>query len=128
MRWSAAYNYARASSGTWKPNVQSVEECVKNVIGPVYNNFHLMPEEILRYTDNKVDASMAAMQAAPAAARATITDAMKNLYAKYEPSAKELYARYEPVVEQYAVSAWQQLNSLPQFPRLLGALGSVLHR
>ncbi|KAL1365139.1 hypothetical protein HN51_013228 [Arachis hypogaea] len=122
MRWSAAYNYAKDSSGSLKPGVQTVEECMKNVIEPIYNNYHLVPNEILRYADKKVDASVAAMQVAPAAARDTITEAMKNVYTKYEPSAKELYERYEPVAEQYAASAWQRLNSLPLFPRLVGTM------
>ncbi|MFS7986446.1 putative rubber elongation factor [Helianthus anomalus] len=43
----------------------------------------------------------------------------KTAYTKLEPTAKGLYTKYEPVAEQYAVSAWQSLNQLPLFPKVV---------
>ncbi|KAH7578359.1 hypothetical protein JRO89_XS01G0372400 [Xanthoceras sorbifolium] len=129
--FSAIYEYAKQSSGPLKPGVETVEATVKTVIGPVYEKFHDVPFELLKFVDRKVDESLpslvkqASSQARAVASevqRAGVVDTAKSitssLYIKYEPTAKELYWRYEPVAEQYAVSAWQSLNRLPIFPQV----------
>ncbi|XVF72604.1 hypothetical protein PTKIN_Ptkin12aG0134100 [Pterospermum kingtungense] len=135
---SSIYEYAKENSGPLKPGVQTVEGTVKTVIGPVYDKFHDVPFELLRFVDRKVDESLsgldrhvpslvkqASCQARAMASevqRASVVDAAKTftrtVYSKYEPTAKELYYKYEPVAEQYAVSAWRSLNLLPLFPQV----------
>lgn len=51
--WSI-YNFAKENSGPLKPGVQTVEGTVKTVIGPVYEKFHGVPFEILKFADRKV--------------------------------------------------------------------------
>ncbi|TXG63451.1 hypothetical protein EZV62_010445 [Acer yangbiense] len=129
--FSTIYEYAKQNSGPLKPGVETVEATVKTVIGPVYDKFHDVPFELLKFVDRKVDESLpslvklASSQARAVASevqRAGVVDTAKSitssLYSKYEPTAKELYWRYEPVAEQYAVSAWQSLNRLPIFPQV----------
>lgn len=54
MRFSILYEYAKDRSGPLKPGVDTVEETVKTVVGPVYNKFHDVPVELLKYVDRKV--------------------------------------------------------------------------
>ncbi|GAV73864.1 REF domain-containing protein [Cephalotus follicularis] len=136
--FTSIYEYAKENSGPLKPGVQTVEGTVKTIIGPVYDKFHDVPFEILKFVDRKVDESLceldrhvpslvkqASSQARAMATevhRAGLVDAAKNItksaYVRYEPTAKELYYRYEPVAEEYAVSAWRSLNRLPLFPHV----------
>jgi hypothetical protein len=37
-----------------KPGVESVEGAVKTVVGPVYEKYHDVPVEVLKYMDQKV--------------------------------------------------------------------------
>ena len=53
------YEYAKENSGPLKPGVQTVEGTVKAVIGPVYEKFHDVPFELLKFIDRKVDDSLA---------------------------------------------------------------------
>ncbi|OMO63808.1 Rubber elongation factor [Corchorus capsularis] len=135
---SSVYEYAKENAGPLKSGVQTVEGTVKTVIGPVYDKFHDVPFELLKFVDRKVDDSLseldrhvpslvkqASVQARAMASevqRAGVVDAAKTItksvYTKYEPTAKELYSKYEPVAEQYAVSAWRSLNRLPLFPQV----------
>ncbi|CAK9178023.1 unnamed protein product [Ilex paraguariensis] len=143
--FSSLYDYAKENSGPLKPGVQTVEGTVKTVIGPVYEKFHDVPFELLKFVDRKVDESINELdrhvpslvkqasskallvaQKAPDVVRAVaseiqsagVVEAAKNLYTKYEPTAKELYSKYEPVAEHYAVSTWRSLNRLPLFPQV----------
>ncbi|XP_031280537.1 stress-related protein isoform X1 [Pistacia vera] len=136
--FSTLYEYAKDNSGPLKPGVETVEANVKTVIGPVYEKFHDIPFELLKFVDHKVDESLkelerhvpslvkqASSQARAVASevqRAGVVDTAKHItnsvYYKYEPTAKELYWRYEPIAEQYAVSAWRSLNRLPIFPQV----------
>ncbi|XAR52632.1 hypothetical protein NMG60_11020799 [Bertholletia excelsa] len=149
MCFSRLYGYAKDKSGPLKPGVETVEGTVKTVVGPVYEKFHDVPIEVLKFVDRKVDDSVnkldrripplvkkvstqafSAAQKAPSAARSvaaevqrgnvidTASGLAKNAYTKYEPAAKDLYAKYEPIAEQYAISAWRSLNSLPLFPKV----------
>ncbi|XP_077219252.1 stress-related protein-like [Tasmannia lanceolata] len=143
--FSIVYNFAKENSGPLKPGVQSVEGTVKTVIGPVYDKFHDVPFELLKFADRKVDGfvrgvdrhvppvvkvassqAMSAAQKAPEVARVVasevqrqgVVETAKTAYTKLEPTAKELYGKYEPVAEHYAVSAWRTLNRLPLFPEV----------
>lgn len=147
--FSRLYGYAKENSGPLKPGVQNVEGTVKTVVGPVYNRFHDVPIELLKFVDRKVDESInkvessvppkvkqvsaqafSAAQKAPEAASEvlqagvvnTASEMAKNMYAKCEPVAKDVYIRYEPVAEQYAASAWRSLNRLPLFPKVAQAV------
>uniref|UniRef100_M1CAS8 Rubber elongation factor protein n=1 Tax=Solanum tuberosum TaxID=4113 RepID=M1CAS8_SOLTU len=48
------YGYAKENSGPLKPGVQTVEGTVKTVVGPVYDKFHDVPVEVLKFVDRKV--------------------------------------------------------------------------
>ena len=136
------YGYAKENSGPLKPGVQSVEGTVKTVVGPVYDKFHDVPVEVLKFVDRKVDQSVRKIETrvppmvkqAPAAARSVAADVKsagvmgaasglaKTVYAKYEPTAKGLYTKYEPIAEQYAASAWVSLNKIPMVPKVTQAV------
>ncbi|CAN4108806.1 unnamed protein product [Withania somnifera] len=137
------YGYAKENSGPLKPGVQTVEGTVKTVVGPVYDKFHDVPVQVLKFVDRKVDQSVRKFETrvppvvkqAPAAARSVAAEIKaagvmgaasglaKTVYAKYEPTAKGLYTKYEPVAEQYAVSAWLSLNKIPIVPKVTQAVG-----
>ncbi|CAL5426007.1 unnamed protein product [Camellia sinensis] len=55
---SILYEYAKKNSGPLKPRVQIVEGTVKTVIGPVYEKFHDILFELLKFIDCKVDDSI----------------------------------------------------------------------
>lgn len=52
--FSSLYEYAKENSGPLKPGVQTVEGTVKTVIGPVYEKFHDLPFQLLKFVDRKV--------------------------------------------------------------------------
>ncbi|KAH0766689.1 hypothetical protein KY285_002560 [Solanum tuberosum] len=136
------YGYAKENSGPLKPGVQTVEGTVKTVVGPVYDKFHDVPVEVLKFVDRKVDQSVRQIEThvppmvkqAPAAARSVAADVKsagvmgaasglaKTVYAKYEPTAKGLYTKYEPMAEHYAASAWFSLNRFPIVPKVTQAV------
>ncbi|XP_059313196.1 stress-related protein [Lycium ferocissimum] len=136
------YGYAKENSGPLKPGVQTVEGTVKTVVGPVYDKFHDVPVEVLKFVDRKVDESVRQIETrvppmvkqAPATARSVAADfksagvigtasgLAKTVYAKYEPTAKGLYTKYEPMAEQYATSAWISLNRIPIVPKVTQAV------
>ena len=49
-----AYAYAKQGAGPLRPEVDHVEGTVKDVVGPVYNRFHIVPLDILKLIDRKV--------------------------------------------------------------------------
>lgn len=51
---STLYEYAKENSGPLRPGVQTVEGTVKTVIGPVYEKFHDVPSDLLKFVDRKV--------------------------------------------------------------------------
>lgn len=136
--FSKLYIYAKERSGPLKPGVETVEETVKSVVRPVYDKYHDVPVELLKFVDSKVDESVTKMdrrvppviKQAPEMARGVASEVhrdgvvntasgyAKSVYTKYEPTAKEIYAKYEPKAERLAVSAWRKLNELPLFPRV----------
>jgi hypothetical protein len=136
--FSNLYVKAKEKSGPLKSGVETVEGTVKSVVGPVYDKYHDVPNEILKFVDRKVDESVigldrkvpSALKQVSAQARGVASEVQttgvvttasgiaKSVYAKYEPVAKELYNKYEPKAEQCAVSAWRKLNKLPLFPQV----------
>ncbi|KAK4476817.1 hypothetical protein RD792_015977 [Penstemon davidsonii] len=146
------YSYAKENSGPLKPGVHTVEGTIKTVVGPVYNKYHDLPIEALKFVDRKVDESVNKVQnhvppnltqafekaqQAPAAARSVISEVKnagvvetasglaKIVYTKYEPTAKDIYSKYEPVAEHYAFFAWRSLNQLPLFPQVAQAVAPI---
>ncbi|KAK1412518.1 hypothetical protein QVD17_33835 [Tagetes erecta] len=134
--FATVYEYAKENAGSLKPGVQTVENTVKTVVGPVYEKYHDLPLEALKFLDLKVGDLLnelnrrvpSLMKQVPnvtevartAASEAfnTATKVANNLYVKYEPTAKELYKNYEPVAEKYAISSWRSMNKLPLFPQV----------
>ncbi|GMI65379.1 small rubber particle protein3, LD-associated protein 3 [Hibiscus trionum] len=132
------YLYAKERSGPLKPGVETVEETVKSVVRPVYDKYHDVPVELLKFVDTKVGESVTKLdrrvppviKQVPEVARGVASEVhragvlttasgyAKSVYTKYEPTAKELYSKYEPKAEQCAVSAWCKLNELPLFPQV----------
>ncbi|KAL9142745.1 hypothetical protein ABFS82_14G191300 [Erythranthe guttata] len=113
------YAYAKENSGPLKPGVHTVEGTVKTVVGPVYDKFHGVPIELLKFVDRKVDESMNKVQSrvpptlkhvssqafetaqkAPEAARSVMTE-VKNTGVVGTASglAKTVYAKYEPAAK-----------------------------
>lgn len=52
--FSKIYDLAKENSGPLKPGVDSVENTVKTVVGPVYVKYHDVPYELLKFFDRKV--------------------------------------------------------------------------
>ncbi|KAG5231756.1 stress-related protein [Salix suchowensis] len=46
--------YVVENSGPLKPGVRTVEDTVRTVIGPVYDKFHDVPFQLLKFVDHKV--------------------------------------------------------------------------
>uniref|UniRef100_A0A7N2N4V5 Rubber elongation factor protein n=1 Tax=Quercus lobata TaxID=97700 RepID=A0A7N2N4V5_QUELO len=55
--FSSLYEYAKENAGPLKLGVQTVEGTVKTIIGPVYEKFHDVPLELLKFVDRKVPKS-----------------------------------------------------------------------
>uniref|UniRef100_A0A0C9S950 TSA: Wollemia nobilis Ref_Wollemi_Transcript_9427_1254 transcribed RNA sequence n=1 Tax=Wollemia nobilis TaxID=56998 RepID=A0A0C9S950_9CONI len=49
------YEYAKENSGPLKAGVETVEQTVKTVVGPVYHKIEGKPFELLEFVDKKVD-------------------------------------------------------------------------
>ncbi|KAJ6319831.1 hypothetical protein OIU78_015270 [Salix suchowensis] len=52
--FSSVYRYAKENSGPLKPGVRTVEDTVRTVTGPVYDKFHDVPFQLLKFVDHKV--------------------------------------------------------------------------
>ncbi|GFZ19438.1 rubber elongation factor protein [Actinidia rufa] len=117
---SSLYEYAKENSGPLKPGVQTVEGTVKTVIGPVYEKFHDVPFELLKFVDRKVDDSMneldrhvpplvkqvscqvlSAAQKAPELARAVASEVQRDGVVDTATNiAKNVYVKYEPTAKE----------------------------
>jgi hypothetical protein len=53
---AAAYAYAKQGAGPLRPGVEHVEGTVKAVVGPVYDRYHAVPLDLLKFIDRKVRA------------------------------------------------------------------------
>lgn len=118
--FSTLYEFAKENSGPLKTGVQTVEGTVKTVIGPVYEKFHDVPLELLKFVDRKVDESMnelerhlpnlvkqascqamSAAQKAPEVARAMASEVQRSgVVDTASNMAKIVYVKYEPTAKQ----------------------------
>uniref|UniRef100_A0A0D9WCX5 Uncharacterized protein n=1 Tax=Leersia perrieri TaxID=77586 RepID=A0A0D9WCX5_9ORYZ len=148
---AAAYAYAKQGAGPLRPGVDHVEGTVKAVVGPVYDRFHDVPLDLLKFLDRKETDDFSVLQVgesvqeidrrvppvvkeAPSRARSaaaevrqaglvgTATGLAKSAIARAEPKARDLYTRYEPVAERKAAEAWAALNRLPLVPSVTRAV------
>ncbi|KAI8025241.1 Stress-related protein [Camellia lanceoleosa] len=119
MCFARLYDYAKDNSGPLKPGVETVEGTVKTVVGPVYDKFHDVPIELLKFVDRKVDMSvneldrrvpplvkkvsteaLSAAQKAPSAARAVASEVQRgNVVDTASGLAKNVYTKYEPAAK-----------------------------
>ncbi|KAL5202060.1 hypothetical protein ABZP36_013012 [Zizania latifolia] len=139
---AAAYAYAKQGAGPLRPGVDHVEGSVKAVVGPVYDRFHGVPLDLLKFLDRKVGESVqeldrrvppvvkevpslarsAAAEVRQAGIVGTAAGLAKSAIARAEPKARDLYTRYEPVAERKATEAWAALNRLPLVPAVTRAV------
>lgn len=131
MRFAILYSNAKERAGPLKPGVDTVEEAVKTVVGPVYDKFHQVPAEFLRYVDRKVDESVSEIdrhvpsnvKSVSSQARSVVSEVRRaGVVESASGLARTVYSKYEPKAEQCAVSAWRRLNQLPLFPQVAGAV------
>ena len=109
MRFTNLYSYARECSGELGPEIKTVEETVKSVVGPVNEKFRLVPDEIIRQTDIDQDHH-----------RATHGTAVANV-ATVSKMAVRLYDKCETVTEQNVAPGWQKVKQSRVFHRLANA-------
>ncbi|KAK1684709.1 hypothetical protein QYE76_045557 [Lolium multiflorum] len=51
---AVAYAYAKQDAGPLRPGVDHVEGTVKAIVGPVYDRYHAVPLDLLKFLDRKV--------------------------------------------------------------------------
>jgi hypothetical protein len=51
---AVAYAYAWQDAGPLRPCIDDVEGTIKAVVGPVYDRYHAMPLDFLKFLDRKV--------------------------------------------------------------------------
>ncbi|KAK6937399.1 Rubber elongation factor [Dillenia turbinata] len=118
--FATLYEFAKENSGPLKSGVQAVEGTVKTVIGPVYEKFHDVPFELLRFVDRKVDESFieldahvpvlvkqassqaySAAQKAPEVARAVASEVHRaGVIETATNLATTMYFKYEPTTKE----------------------------
>ncbi|GAB4835801.1 hypothetical protein Ancab_000717 [Ancistrocladus abbreviatus] len=118
--FSNLYVYAKDKSGPLKPGVEAVESTVKTVVGPVYDKFHDVPVELLKFVDRKMDESVnklehrvppvvrqvsseafTAAQKAPVMARCVVSEVHRTgVVDTASGIAKNVYAKYEPTAKE----------------------------
>ncbi|GAB2277454.1 hypothetical protein Dimus_012160 [Dionaea muscipula] len=118
--FSSLYVYAKDKSGPLKPGVEAVESTVKTVVGPVYDKFHDVPIDVLKFVDRLMDESMnkldnhvppvvrqvstkaySAAQMAPEVARNVASEVHRTgVVDTASEIAKNVYAKYEPTAKE----------------------------
>ncbi|KAA8536840.1 hypothetical protein F0562_029318 [Nyssa sinensis] len=118
--FSRVYGFAKDKSGPLKPGVQTVEGTVKTLVSPVYDKYHDVPVEVLKFVDRKVDESVnklgshvppiakqvttqavSAAQKAPSAARAVASEVQRaGVVDTASGFAKTVYTKYEPAAKE----------------------------
>ncbi|GAB4855587.1 hypothetical protein Ancab_024210 [Ancistrocladus abbreviatus] len=118
--FSNLYVYAKDKSGPLKPGVEAVESTVKTVVGPVYDKFHDVPIELLKFVDRKMDESVnklehhvppvmrqvssqafSAAQKAPVVARSVASEVHRTGFKDTASEiAKNVYAKFEPSAKE----------------------------
>jgi len=116
---SSFYEYAKENSGPLKSGVDTVEQTVKTVVGPVYHKFDGKPFELLHFLDRKVDATIGKVdeyvpptvkqktcevcdmaKQAPDVARSVISEVQRSgITAIASETARSLYSKYEPTAK-----------------------------
>lgn len=114
------YCYAKDKAGPLKPGVETVEGTVKTVVGPVYDRFHDVPLELLKFVDRKVDESVGKLentvppvvkqvssraysvaQKAPEVARGVASEVQQaGVVGTASGLAKSVYTKYEPTAKE----------------------------
>jgi hypothetical protein len=114
------YVKAKEKSGPLKSGVETVEGTVKSVVGPVYDKYHDVPNEILKFVDRKVDESVigldrkvpsalkqvsaqafSAASKAPGVARGVASEVQTaGVVNTASGIAKSVYAKYEPTAKE----------------------------
>ncbi|XP_050224738.1 REF/SRPP-like protein At3g05500 [Mercurialis annua] len=114
------YLYAKDKSGPLKSGVETVEGTVKSVVGPVYDKYHDVPIEVLKFVDRKVDASVTSLdnrvppvvkqvsaqaysvaRETPVAARAVASEVQRSGVKETASGlAKNLYTKCEPKAKE----------------------------
>ncbi|GER24754.1 rubber elongation factor protein (REF) [Striga asiatica] len=117
------YGCAKEKSGPLKPGVDTVEGTVKAVIGPVYNKYHGVPVDVLKFVDSKVDESIIKVQSLKQASAQALVAAQSVAAEVKNNGVVGTAKKYEPVAEEYAMSTWRSLNKLPGFPSVARAVG-----
>ncbi|GAU16644.1 hypothetical protein TSUD_325940 [Trifolium subterraneum] len=128
---SYLYESAKKNSGSLRSAVETVEGSVTTVIGPVYNKFKGVPDDVLVFVDNKVDeATHKFNEHAPHIAR-QLADQTKSLIQKVSYEAGKVAsvgrsagprAAVDYVITESknlllinSVKLWTVLNQFPPF-------------
>ncbi|KAK6233191.1 hypothetical protein SCA6_003264 [Theobroma cacao] len=113
------YVYAKERSGPLKPGVETVEGTVKSVVRPVYDKYHDVPVELLKFVDRKVGESVTSIdrrvrpvikqvsseafsvaQKAPGVARGVASEVQRaGVVSTASGYAKSVYTKYEPAAK-----------------------------
>ncbi|XWS57503.1 hypothetical protein CRYUN_Cryun09bG0179700 [Craigia yunnanensis] len=113
------YLYAKERSGPLKPVVETVEGTVKSVGRPVYEKYHDVPVELLKFVDRKVGESVSKIdrrvppvikqvsseaistaQKAPGVARGVVSEVQRaGVVSTASGYAKSVYTKYEPTAK-----------------------------
>ncbi|GMI79338.1 small rubber particle protein3, LD-associated protein 3 [Hibiscus trionum] len=120
LSFAKLYLYAKERSGPLKPGLETVEGTVKSVVRPVYDKYHDVPVELLKFVDTKLDESVtkldrrvppvikqvsteaiSAAQKAPEVARGVASEVHRtgvvNTASGY---ARSVYTKYEPTAKE----------------------------
>lgn len=116
---SSLYEYAKENAGPLKPGVDTVEQTVKTVVGPVYHKFDGKPLELLHFLDRKVEDTIGKVdeyvpptvkqrtcevcdmaKQAPDVARYVISEVQRSgIIEIASETARSLYTTYEPTAK-----------------------------
>ncbi|KAH9321540.1 hypothetical protein KI387_016179 [Taxus chinensis] len=116
---SSLYDYAKENSGPLKGGVETVEQTVKTVVGPVYYKIEGKPFQLLHFVDGKVDDTICKLdehlpptvkqrvyqvydmaKQAPDVARSLFGEVQTNgIIGTASERTKDLYIRYEPTAK-----------------------------
>ncbi|XP_038715019.1 REF/SRPP-like protein At3g05500 [Tripterygium wilfordii] len=123
MYFSNLYGLAKEKSGPLKLGVETVEGTVKSFVGPVYEKYHDVPIEVLKYVDCKVGESVteldsrvppvikqvstqafSAAQRAPTLARNVASEVQRTSVKDTATElAKTVYTKYEPAAKEFYI-------------------------
>jgi hypothetical protein len=102
---SNLYDYAKQSSGSLKSKVETVENAVTSVVGPVYQKFRNVPSDLLVFADNKVD------------------EGIEQFDKRAPPSAKKAVAKVQLVVLKVS----RTVQDLAEEAKVSGPCAAISH-